>query len=73
MTINIKKITIKKIDNNNNNTHFITKLERIGLVHASHFYCVEFNSIKCGRNTTVDPNALESVSHFCRVELNSTT
>ena len=25
----------------------------IGLVHRSHFYCVEFNS-KCGRNATVD-------------------
>ena len=26
----------------------------LGMVHTSHFYCFEFNSIKCGRNAIVD-------------------
>jgi len=43
----------------------------LGPVHTSHFCRVEFNSVKCGRNATVD-SYVALVSHliqnlYCRV------
>ena len=39
--------------------------DNLGLVHTSHFCCVEFNPIKCGRNATADSD-IEFLSNLVR-------